>query len=284
MKNLTDSQYFAHPAVDQTQLKQFAANPREWAYSRLHPEESKTSPAFQFGTAFHAYLMGTGTVISPDGVNLRTKAGQAWRKEQEAAGSIVVSPDDMQLIQRMVSNLEPDDRQLISQAACEQAYLITDRETGLQLKIKPDVNPQDPTLIVDVKTTADNSNEGFTRSIVNFGYDIQAVFYTDVLRTLGVKDASRFEFWCWNKTGSGDYRKWSLPVGLESDSVNFPLMRAARSRVRETLDLMAGMMELYTVHTLDDLAHALWADSEGAHTAHEPAFSVWQERKLLAVD
>ena len=45
----------------------FAQPMADWAWNRLHPHH-ETTDAMRFGTAFHAYLLGTGTVVAlPEG-------------------------------------------------------------------------------------------------------------------------------------------------------------------------------------------------------------------------
>lgn len=279
MQDMTDEQYFAHPAIDQTQLKQFLADPREWAAMRLNPELKTVSPAMTFGTAFHAHILGTQKVVAPD-VSLRSKAGQEWKREQEEQGNLVITSTDMDRLTLMASNLEQEDRLTLRQGVNEKAFLAEDEETGLQVKIKPDCLPTDEGLIIDVKTTGDNSNDGFARSIVNLGYDFQAVFYADVLASLGYRDADRFEFWCFKKTDSCDYRKWTLPLHDDTTQAGL-IMAAARERVRDALESVKAYMDMYTVGSLDDLASAIWQDSKPAHAPHTPVFQAWQERTLL---
>ena len=97
----TDEEYFAMDALDQSQLKAFLKNPKEWAYDRLLGDHTQTD-AMRFGTAFHAYLLDTSEVVCLDeGQTFQSKANKEWREEQEAMGNIVVSYKDMQLLKRM---------------------------------------------------------------------------------------------------------------------------------------------------------------------------------------
>ena len=61
--DIDDPGYFRLKSIDQSQLKQFLKNPADWAYHRLN-DDHKPTDAMKFGTAFHAYLLGTSDVVS----------------------------------------------------------------------------------------------------------------------------------------------------------------------------------------------------------------------------
>jgi hypothetical protein len=76
---------------------------------------------------------------------------------------------------------------LLRTGMAEMSGFWTDSETGIQCKCRPDwliTVDEVVTGIVDVKTCADASAEGFARSIASFGYDVQAAFYQDGLKAL----------------------------------------------------------------------------------------------------
>ncbi len=69
-------------------------------------------------------------------------------------------------------------KKLLSAAGkAEQSYFWTDKETGLGCKCRPDYMFDDGSTIVDLKTTTDASLKGFSRSVCNFRYHVQAGFY-----------------------------------------------------------------------------------------------------------
>lgn len=280
METMTDAEYFANKAIDQTQLKQFINDPTEWAYNRLHAGEP-SSAAFTFGTAFHAHTMHTSpqVVTYPDGMNPLTKAGKQWKAEQEDAGNLVISGKDYQLIQLMESNLEPDDRKLIDSAECEKAVILTDKETQLPVKIKVDVLPSDTNLVIDLKTTS--HLDDFEKSMLDYGYHIQAAFYIDMLKQAGVRDANRFEFWNFQKTGSGDYRKVMLTT-VDDGSDSYLAFQAGRAAYRDALAKMRKLMDALNASTIDELAVKLWNDRRVEHSAQGLQLKQWQ-RNMLAV-
>lgn len=272
--NMTDDQYFAHPALDQSQLKEFDKNPLTWAYNRLNPTPT-SSPALQFGTAFHAYLLHTDTVaVNP--FNARTKDGKKWVEEHN--NDIVVNADNYALIERMAHNLTENDIHVLDESVCEQAYFATDPITNLDIKIKPDVLPADTNVIIDIKTSINNTPDHFARSIVDYGYARQAVFYADVLNLVQERDAHTFQWWVFNKNGAGDYMKYSMP--LHGDDIDAQIMSSARMMNTNTLVRIRELMNYYFVDTVDDLARAL-LDDKSDKTILTPQFTPWQLNQLI---
>ena len=74
----------------------------------------------------------------------------------------------------------------------EMSVFWQDPATGVQCKCRPDflvLNAENKVVaIVDVKSTRDASNGGFSKAIANYGYDVQAAYYTD-----GLKQAIGYE-------------------------------------------------------------------------------------------
>ena len=183
--DIDDPGYFRLKSIDQSQLKQFLKNPADWAYHRLN-DDHKPTDAMKFGTAFHAYLLGTSDVVSlPEGESFRSKDNQKWRDEQLEAGNIIVSYNDMQLLKRMKEGIEqtslmpeyPDYMEIIEQGTKEQCIEWKDRQTGLMLKAKPDLIPAGTDYLVDLKTAQKADAESFAKEVINYGYHIQTVFY-----------------------------------------------------------------------------------------------------------
>lgn len=244
-----DSEYFASPALDQSQLKQYLRNPAEWAYGRLYGEHNPT-PAMIFGTAFHAYLLGTQNVVSlPEGADFRKKENKLWRDEQIMAGNIVVSHQDMQLLERMTDNMRqeaPECIEMIERGLCEQSIEWTDERTGLRLKAKPDLIPSTADYLVDLKTTASAAADDFARESFKYGYHIQAEFYRKAVSEvepslLNREEEWRFapamQFWTFEKTGACDWARYSISGDGE-------YAKAARNSIRSALGKIATAVEM----------------------------------------
>lgn len=289
--DIDDPGYFRLKSIDQSQLKQFLKNPADWAYHRLN-DDNKPTDAMKFGTAFHAYLLGTSDVVSlPEGESFRSKDNQKWRDEQLEAGNIIVSYNDMQLLKRMKEGIEqtslmpeyPDYMEIIEQGTKEQCIEWKDRQTGLMLKAKPDLIPVGTDYLVDLKTAQKADAESFAKEVINYGYHIQTVFYRAAVAACkpdafdrGSKAPSTMQFWVFEKTDACDWQ----PFSISDDN---PITNLAATSIRQALLGIALMVkkakeEGYAENTPDPVdAAAKYALRHGFNKkVKEVSFQNWQ--------
>lgn len=289
--DIDDPGYFRLKSIDQSQLKQFLRNPADWAYHRLN-DDHKPTDAMKFGTAFHAYLLGTSDVVSlPEGESFRSKDNQKWRADQLEAGNIIVSYNDMQLLKRMKEGIEqtslmpeyPDYMEIIEQGTKEQCIEWKDRQTGLMLKAKPDLIPAGTDYLVDLKTAQKADAESFAKEVINYGYHIQTVFYRAAVAACkpdafdrGSKAPSTMQFWVFEKTDACDWQ----PFSISDDN---PITNLAATSIRQALLGIALMVkkakeEGYAENTPDPVdAAAKYALRHGFNKkVKEVSFQNWQ--------
>ena len=289
--DIDDPGYFRLKSIDQSQLKQFLKNPADWAYHRLN-DDHKPTDAMKFGTAFHAYLLGTSDVVSlSEGESFRSKDNQKWRDEQLEAGNIIVSYNDMQLLKRMKEGIEqtslmpeyPDYMEIIEQGTKEQCIEWKDRQTGLMLKAKPDLIPVGTDYLVDLKTAQKADAESFAKEVINYGYHIQTVFYRAAVAACkpdafdrGSKAPSTMQFWVFEKTDACDWQ----PFSISDDN---PITNLAATSIRQALLGIALMVkkakeEGYAENTPDPVdAAAKYALRHGFNKkVKEVSFQNWQ--------
>lgn len=289
--DIDDPGYFRLKSIDQSQLKQFLKNPADWAYHRLN-DDHKPTDAMKFGTAFHAYLLGTSDVVSlPEGESFRSKDNQKWRADQLKAGNIIVSYNDMQLLKRMKEGIEqtslmpeyPDYMEIIEQGTKEQCIEWKDRQTGLMLKAKPDLIPAGTDYLVDLKTAQKADAESFAKEVINYGYHIQTVFYRAAVAACkpdafdrGSKAPSTMQFWVFEKSDACDWQ----PFSISDDN---PITNLAATSIRQALLGIALMVkkakeEGYAENTPDPVdAAAKYALRHGFNKkVKEVSFQNWQ--------
>lgn len=289
--DIDDPGYFRLKSIDQSQLKQFLKNPADWAYHRLN-DDHKPTDAMKFGTAFHAYLLGTSDVVSlPEGESFRSKDNQKWRADQLEAGNIIVSYNDMQLLKRMKEGIEqtslmpeyPDYMEIIEQGTKEQCIEWKDRQTGLMLKAKPDLIPAGTDYLVDLKTAQKADTESFAKEVINYGYHIQTVFYRAAVAACkpdafdrGSKAPSTMQFWVFEKSDACDWQ----PFSISDDN---PITNLAATSIRQALLGIALMVkkakeEGYAENTPDPVdAAAKYALRHGFNKkVKEVSFQNWQ--------
>ena len=289
--DIDDPGYFRLKSIDQSQLKQFLKNPADWAYHRLN-DDHKPTDAMKFGTAFHAYLLGTSDVVSlPEGESFRSKDNQKWRADQLEAGNIIVSYNDMQLLKRMKEGIEqtslmpeyPDYMEIIEQGTKEQCIEWKDRQTGLMLKAKPDLIPAGTDYLVDLKTAQKADADSFAKEVINYGYHIQTVFYRAAVAACkpdafdrGSKAPSTMQFWVFEKSDACDWQ----PFSISDDN---PITNLAATSIRQALLGIALMVkkakeEGYAENTPDPVdAAAKYALRHGFNKkVKEVSFQNWQ--------
>lgn len=289
--DIDDPGYFRLKSIDQSQLKQFLKNPADWAYHRLN-DDHKPTDAMKFGTAFHAYLLGTSDVVSlPEGESFRSKDNQKWRADQLEAGNIIVSYNEMQLLKRMKEGIEqtslmpeyPDYMEIIEQGTKEQCIEWKDRQTGLMLKAKPDLIPAGTDYLVDLKTAQKADAESFAKEVINYGYHIQTVFYRAAVAACkpdafdrGSKAPSTMQFWVFEKSDACDWQ----PFSISDDN---PITNLAATSIRQALLGIALMVkkakeEGYAENTPDPVdAAAKYALRHGFNKkVKEVSFQNWQ--------
>lgn len=289
--DIDDPGYFRLKSIDQSQLKQFLKNPADWAYHRLN-DDHKPTDAMKFGTAFHAYLLGTSDVVSlPEGESFRSKDNQKWRADQLEAGNIIVSYNDMQLLKRMREGIEqtslmpeyPDYMEIIEQGTKEQCIEWKDRQTGLMLKAKPDLIPAGTDYLVDLKTAQKADAESFAKEVINYGYHIQTVFYRAAVAACkpdafdrGARMPGTMQFWVFEKSDACDWQPFSI-------SEDNPIADFAATSIRQALLGIALMVkkakeEGYAENTPDPVdAAAKYALRHGFNKkVKEVSFQNWQ--------
>lgn len=161
-------------------------------YFDRHPmnperEVSEATEAMNLGRAAHHLFLGEREFgkhyvarpkLAPDGAkwhgnNLSCKA---WMAKQAKAGLTVLTPDQIDRIQRMRKSLaqEPLIQAGILDGRIEQSFVWQDDETGIWCKARPDVVPNDSGDFVDLKVVADISETAIRRQIAALGYHRQA--------------------------------------------------------------------------------------------------------------
>ena len=187
---LTNAEYHAHKAISKSDLDAARKSGIHLLDKKEGPPRAST-PAFDFGTAFHAGLL-PGEDFSKVAVRMpkeitskATKAGKEFAKEHE--GKIILNHSDSYALDQMMLSVSqhPAASGLLNgdlKGKSEQSFFCTDTgETELELKCRPDFMLDDGSLIIDVKTTTDASPNGFKKSLANFRYYVQAAWYLHVV-------------------------------------------------------------------------------------------------------
>lgn len=154
----------------------------------------KETDTLKFGTALHcAYLEPErfkDAYMEVPKIDKRTKEGKLKAEEYEKAaqGKVLLDSDDMHAVQAILKKIGEHVKatSLRIQSVTEKSYFWSDDDTGIMCRIRCDMVVIDENgqivAIIDLKTTADASKAAFRRSIDDYGYDLQAAFYTDAVK------------------------------------------------------------------------------------------------------
>lgn len=183
---MNEFEYRRHPAISRSELWKLRESPEKFKWAMDHPEPP--TPALIFGQVFHKLALepltfGDEFAVAPN-VDRRTKDGKAaWAEFTAAAdGKTVIDQQMFDKASEMVCALyrAPFVKKLFD-GAHELPLFWTDEMTGENCKARLDVLSEvdGQPIIVDLKTTADASTDGFMRSAVRLGYHFQAAMYSE---------------------------------------------------------------------------------------------------------
>lgn len=205
---MPDAEYFAHPALSQSQAKVLLACPARYRWQLDHPRPD--TKAFDFGHAAHSMVLGTGPAIAviPDDVlasngAVSTKAAKEFIADARAKGEVPLKAEENAQVVAMADAIRdnPDAVRLLAAGTPEQAIVWDDGD--VQRRCKLDVLPepsQHRMVAADYKTTERADKESFTRSVINYGYHQQAAWYLEALAAVGISSDAGFAFVVQEKT------------------------------------------------------------------------------------
>jgi len=174
-----------------------------WATSYLNPErieDDGDNAGMILGRAAHTLLLSEDGfrdeyVVRPesyedDAGKWKPWSGNAnvckqWLADRKAEGKTVILKSQVEAIQGIANQLvrNPVAADLL-RGRIERSIITKDAKTGIWLKSRPDSIPRD-TIIADLKTCADASQRGTSRSILDQGYLMQMALAITSLEAVG---------------------------------------------------------------------------------------------------
>ena len=236
---LPEDIYHRCPGVSKHDLDQFDISP-------LHYITSKSagfvaSEPFQIGTLTHTAILephrfSDSYVLAPD-CDKRSKDGkERWAIAEEKAsleGKILVKEENLAHILAM-RNAVKEHRSaaaaLSSGGLVEPSLFAINSEFNVLMRARPDMLPKG-NAIVDVKTCqlGKGGYAKFARSVANFRYHVQAAWYLDICKALGM-DKSCFVFIVVEK---------EAPYAVATYELDSESVEAGRQEYRRNLEFFA---------------------------------------------
>lgn len=194
--DLSNDDYHGHKgSISKSGISLMLESPQKYKARYLDGYQQETTQPMIIGSATHTAvfepdLFDSEYVVAPK-FDKRTKAGKAAFAEfqETAGGRIVIDNKDALTINliRDAVHSHPKAGAIVKSAGAmvESSIFSEHAETGFLVKIRPDFMLPDQGVMADLKTTTNASWQGFSKSIVNFTYHIQAGMYLEVARQQG---------------------------------------------------------------------------------------------------
>lgn len=183
---MTETEYRRQDGISRTELWRLRESPEKFKWYQEHPEPA--TPALIFGAAVHKLLLEPDTfndefAVAPE-VDRRTKDGrEAYNAFLVASDgkSVITLADYEKAVEMANKALDAPFVKKLLDGEHEKPFYWVDDLTGEGCKIRVDciTTIGGKPVIVDYKTTADASTDGFMRHAINFGYDFQAGMYCE---------------------------------------------------------------------------------------------------------
>ena len=170
-------------AMNYSRLKVLAESVELFRYQEDHAREA--TKAMELGSAVDLRIHQPGlyaeTYVTAPACDRRTKTGKAdWEAFCAASeGKAVIDVADYAKVEAIAASIAQHKRasELLASGKPQVAVVWIDKETGALCKARLDWLPEKD--IVDLKTCRDVSPSAFSRAMEEYGYAIQAAFYSD---------------------------------------------------------------------------------------------------------
>lgn len=200
--------YHGGEGFSRSSLMEFQKSPLHLWYKLNNKEQKepvdiiRKMNALDFGNALHTYILEEETFFDRyvvlEKVNRTTKEGKARYAEvkefAEDRGRQIICQEAYYEIQAMAASIDAhgDARSLISDALYEKSIYWNDPNTGLLCKVRPDIWHSN--MICDLKTCMSASYKDFQRSIVGYGYHLQAGMIQEAIKHVTGEKINNFVY------------------------------------------------------------------------------------------
>ena len=201
--SLPEAQYRAAEGISKSMLD-WIAPPKTPAHYRAKVDgliKDEQTPAMRLGSMIHRAILEPETVkgawvVRPEGMVFTTKEGKEWKASQTLP---IITAEEEATITGMRDSVHahPAVKRVLANARTE-CSLFAHGEDGVLRKARIDALPEGGNVIVDVKSCQSADPDLMAKSVVSYRYDVQAAYYLDICRLLGI-DKSEFLFVCVEK-------------------------------------------------------------------------------------
>lgn len=206
----------------------------------MEDEEHEATDAQHIGTMAHAMVLEGKDLramyaIKPAGMNLGSKEGRAWKKEQTLP---ILKEDDIEFIPAAAEAIRNDGHASAMLRGCPlREHVVTGNMMGVECKMLMDLagSNEGRWAIGDMKTCVDASPYGFSKAVANGHLDMQIAWYADLLAIAEGLEEPPFCFWI----AVEKPRAAAVQVYIASEEV----MASGRRKVERALTLFKQCQE-----------------------------------------
>lgn len=198
---MSEAEYHADPveggSLSVSGAKVLLRNPARYRWERDNPPEP--SEAFSIGHAAHALVLGVGAEVEVvDADSWRTGDARKARAAALEAGRTPLLTEQWEMVQAMADAIRAKEvpSLLLSGPGRAEVSLFHRDESGVMLRGRVDwlPDPADRMIVADYKTAATADPEVFGKSAADYGYHMQAAWYSDLITGLGLAQSVAFLF------------------------------------------------------------------------------------------
>lgn len=240
---MTSDEYHAHPALSSSGARKLLPPSCPALFKWHRDNQQAPKRVFDFGHAAHRIVLGDGNeIVVVDADDWRTKAAREARDAAHAEGKSPLLPGEFATVQLMAVEMlrHPHAATMRQPGKPEQSLFAKDAATGVWLRARIDWLPDatnERMVLVDYKTTASAEPGAFARSVAKYGYFMQAAFYIDIVKALGIADDPAFLFVAQEKTA---------PFLVTVFELDDEALRIGRLRNRQAIEVFARCTETDT--------------------------------------
>lgn len=182
--DLDEATYHAHPtSLSVSGAKVMLKAPALYRWQQDHPVHKDV---FDLGSAAHKLVLGVGAeIVEVEADSWRTKDAKEAKEAARAEGKIPLLTADHERVKAMADALASHRlaMRLLSEGRPEVSAFAVDEATGVLRRGRFDWLGE--TILTDYKTCACAEPLAFVKAAANFGYHMQAAWYSDLATDLG---------------------------------------------------------------------------------------------------
>jgi len=188
---LNDVIYRAADGLANSDAQMIEKNPGNFIWAKTAPRNGAKSKTTDIGTALHCAILEPEKYKDHIVVSeFKGRTAKGFELEQkENKNKVVLTKDEYDQVNLMAKSVlsHPSAKSVLDLVGdCESSVFVKDKETGVNLKCRPDKDAvQSSGVVIDVKTTASiddwRSDKEWINPLYKFNYGHGASFYMDVL-------------------------------------------------------------------------------------------------------